>query len=163
MADDKKKPGVIARLFGKKTKADHGPASGAMAQEEVPALDLVPSDTSEVVAQAEAAFKERVFEKMLRNLPKPTYRCAGQKQHNPAGFVLTEWHTDGARVDEWWCDNCWVPINNESELLIIGVNGAPKCAKCETALVDGAKRRPVVVKVRPCLRCGLIFWDKMEV
>ena len=127
------------------------------------ALDPVPSSTSEAAAQAEAAFKERVFEKMLRGLPRPAYRCAGQKQHRGANFVLVEWHTDGARLENWWCDGCWIPVGDGSDLLKAGANGTPTCAKCETPLVDGAQRRPVVVKVRPCLRCGLIFWDKMEV
>ncbi len=119
--------------------------------------------TEEVLKQAEEEFRKRVFAKMLRALPKPTYRCGGAKQHTGADFALVEWHIEGTGDDDdWWCDECSIAIHNGSELLQAGNNGHPKCAKCGIPLVEAAQRRPVVVKARPCLRCGVIFWDKVQ-
>lgn len=118
----------------------------------------------EVLAEAEAEFRDRVFAKILRNLPKPAYRCGGHKAHQPAGFTMVEWHTEGTGTDDdWWCDECELPIRDGTDLLKASANGVPQCAKCESPLVDAGRRRPVVVKVRLCLRCGVIFWDRMEV
>ncbi len=116
----------------------------------------------EMVAKAEAAFKDRVFAKLLRSLPKPTYRCGKQPQHKAGGFAIVEWQTDGTAADDaWWCDNCTLGMHNDSDLVNTGAHGEAKCAKCNSPLVEAAQRRPVVVKVQPCIRCGLIFWDKM--
>lgn len=126
----------------------------------------------ETIAEAENKMRNRVFAKMLRNLPNPAYLCAptddvanANARHTPAGFTMVEWRTDGTSTnDNWWCDACELPIRNDTDMLKASANGKPPlCAKCESPLVDAGLRRPVVVKVRLCLRCGLIFWDRMEV
>ena len=118
----------------------------------------------EITEQAEAEMRDRVFAKMLRNLPKANYRCAGQKQHKGADFTIVEWRTEGTSTDDdWWCDACELPIRNGTDMIKASTNGQPRCAKCDSPLVDAGQRRPVVVKIKPCLRCGMVFWDRMEV
>lgn len=129
----------------------------------------------EVIATGEAEMRDRVFAKMLRNLPEPNYQCGlppSRQQHKGADFAIVEWRTEGTSADDdWWCDECELPIRNNTDMIKKGTdtikasaNGQPpRCAKCESPLVDAGQRRPVVVKVKPCLRCGVIFWDRMEV
>lgn len=118
----------------------------------------------EITAQAEAEMRDRVFAKVLRDLPKPAYDCVGQKQHKGANFTIVEWRTEGTGADDdWWCDACEIPIRHDTPELKVSTNGQPRCGKCESPLVEAAQRRPVVVKVRPCIRCGVVFWDRMEV
>lgn len=119
----------------------------------------------EVVAAAEAKMLDRVFAKVLRNLPDPTYVCPSDPdgKHRGANFTLVEWRTEGTGAnDDWWCDACETAIRNgTTDLYIKGVQ--PQCTKCHSPLVEAGQRRPVVVKVRPCLQCGLIFWEHTEV
>lgn len=142
------------KLFGRST-----------AQEEIKAVvDDPPPTQEQVVEQAEDAYRDRVFAKMLRGLPKPTYRCGGHKSHRPADFTIVEWRTEGTKTgDDWWCDECEMPIRNDTPLLQVSANGTPRCAKCSMPVIEAGQRRPVVVKVRPCLRCGVVYWDRMAV
>lgn len=118
----------------------------------------------ETTAAAEEAMRDRVFAKMLRALPKPAYHCGEHKSHQPANFTIVEWRTEGTGADDdWWCDACELAIRNDTPELQFSTNGQPRCSKCSIPLVEAAMRRPVVVKVRPCLRCGVVFWDRMEV
>lgn len=121
----------------------------------------------------EADVQNRLLANQLRAMPEPATICSSwdpestnddiriqhHREHVPSPMVIVSWDVQGVnRGSEctWFCDACETACTDEQR------NGQC-CPKCGRHLEPGVERAHLVVAVRPCIRCGVVYLDKQRI
>lgn len=124
-------------------------------------------DVAQIASAPEA--HNRLLANQLRAMVPPSLICVSREgltettkidtEHEPSPLVVVQWSIDGVPPDSeytWYCDACELGLTDE------GRNGQC-CPTCGRHLEPAAERPRLVVAIRPCIRCGVVYLDKQHV
>lgn len=132
-------------------------------------------------APNEADLQNRLLANQLRAMPEPMTICISRLgpvhmpgdesdeaevapphyeiEHKPSPLAVVSWEVPGvpeASECTWFCDACETEHTDEQR------NGQC-CPNCGRHLEPAAERPRLLVAVRPCARCGVVYLDKRRV
>lgn len=128
-------------------------------------------DVTQIPA-AEADVQNRLLANQLRAMEMPAVLCSSldrkstseniivqhYDRHQPSPLSIVTWTIAGVPPDNgcaWFCDACELGMTDEQR------NGQC-CPKCGRHVEPAAERPRLVVAVRPCVRCGVVYLDKQH-
>ena len=112
--------------------------------------------------------QDRLLANAFRAMETPATVCVSrgpvyEDEHQPSPFVIVKWtvagvspKVEGLGFDTWFCDFCETEMTSEER------NGQC-CYECGRHVEPAADRPRLIIAIRPCLRCGVVYLDKQHV